>query len=59
MHGRRYDRAVKGGMAIVLIEWSIKSDDDSVSDFMKWWREGTDLRRGKEAELVRESSNES
>jgi hypothetical protein len=26
-------------MAIVLIEWSIKPDNDSITEFMDWWRD--------------------
>src|SRR5687768_4425513 len=37
-HGR-FDRKVKGGMAIVLIEWSIKPNDEAVAEFMKYWCE--------------------
>lgn len=33
----RYDRPRKGGMAIVLIEWSIYPNQKAIDDFMVYW----------------------
>lgn len=35
----QYERSRRDGMAIVLIEWRIKPDEESAAAFMKWWCE--------------------